>query len=112
MILKNKISLEDLINGSNNFYPDRIKFCIHKPTGTISIDKEFHIDMEHELYDEVGEINNIFGGDILLDPINVIWEAHPNIERNRELGMAANGRLLTDESIINELFEQLKMYII
>ena len=64
MIIKDKISLDDLINNSNNFYPDRIKFCIHKPTGIISIDEEFHIDMEHELYNEVGEMNNIYGGDL------------------------------------------------
>lgn len=112
MILKNKILLEELIKQSNNFYPDRIKFCIHKPTQTISIDREFHIDMEYELIDEVGESGNIFGGDIILDPIGVVWEAHPNIDRNRELGMPSNGRLLTDERLIGELFEILKKWIV
>ncbi len=112
MILKNKVYLEDLIKNSNQYYPDRIKFCIHKPTRTISIDQEFHIDMEYELIDEVGESQNIYGGDILLDPIRILWEAHPNIARNRELGTAFNGRLLTDEKLIAELFEILKQWII
>lgn len=111
MIIKDKISLEDLINNSNNFYPDRIKFCIHKPTGIIAIDEEFHIDMEHELYNEVGEMNNIYGGDIYFDPIKIVWEAHPNVERNRELGTPSNGRELTDEVVISELFAQLKNLI-
>ena len=112
MILKNPISLQDLINNSNNFFPDRIKFCIHKPTGTIAIDEELHVDMEYELYDEVGEINNIYGGDLYFDPIEIVWEAHPNVERNRELGTSSNGRKLTDEGIIGELFAQLKRFIL
>lgn len=112
MILKNKIVLEDLIQKSNNFYPDRIKFCIHKPTRTVSIDREFYIDMEYELIDEVGESGNIFGGDIILDPVEIVWEAHPNIDRNRELGTPSNGRLLTDEQLIGELYEILKQWIV
>lgn len=112
MILKNPISLQDLINNSNNFFPDRIKFCIHKPTGTIAIDEEFHVDMEYELYDEVGEINNIYGGDLYFDSIKVVWEARPNVERNRELGTPRNGRKLTDEAIIDELSAQLKKFFL
>lgn len=111
MIIRNKITLEELIKHSNNFYPDRIKFCIHKPTKTISIDEEFHIDMEHELYDVTGKDKDIFGGDLIIDPIGFVWEAHPNIERNRELGTPANGRLLADEHIIGELVEIMKEWI-
>ena len=112
MILKNKIKLDDLIENSNNFYLDRIKFCIHKPTGVVSIDEEFHIDMEYEICDEVGTMSDIYGGDILLDPVGIVWEAHPNIERNREAGIPSNGRLLTDEAIINELTEIIKKWVI
>ena len=112
MILRNKIYLEDLIKNSNQYYPDRIKFCIHKPTCTVSIDREFHIDMEYELIDEVGEARNIYCGDLLLDPVQILWEAHPNIDRNREMGTASNGRLLKDEKLIAQLFDILKQWII
>lgn len=112
MILKERIMLDDLKKQSNGYWPDRIKFCIHKPTKTVSIDMFYHIDMEHELYNEVGTYNDIYGGDILLDPIEILWEAHPNIKRNQELGTASNGRCLKDEAIIDELFEILKYWII
>lgn len=112
MIIRSKITLEELINRSNNFYPDRIKFCIHKPSKTVSIDEEFHIDMEHELYDETGSDRDIFGGDLMLDPVGFVWEAHPNIERNKELGTPANGRLLADGPITDELFEIMKEWIV
>lgn len=68
--------------------------------------------MEYELYDEVGEMNNICGGDIFLDPVKIIWEAHCNIERNREMGTPNNGRLLDNQVIIDELFEQMKKSIV
>ena len=47
-----------------------------------------------------------------IDPIKIVWEAHPNVERNRELGTPSNGRKLTDEVIISELFTQLKNLIV
>ena len=111
MIIRQITSLEELISNSNNYYPDRIKFCIHKPTQTISIDMFYHTDMENELIDEIGTDKDIFGGDILLDPVGVIWEAHPNIARNIELGTAQNGRELKDRTIIDELFDILKYWI-
>ena len=54
MIIKEITLIDDLLANSNNYYPDRIKFCIHKPTKTLSIDLYYHIDMEHELVDELG----------------------------------------------------------
>ena len=89
MIIKEITLIDDLLANSNNYYPDRIKFCIHKPTKTLSIDLYYHIDMEHE----------------------VIWEAHPNIQRNVELGTPQNGRTLKDQKIIDELFDILKYWI-
>lgn len=111
MIVKEITLLDDLIAHSNNYYPDRIKFCIHKPTKTLSIDLFYHIDMEYELMDEVGTDKDIYGGDILLDPIDILWEAHPNIQRNIELGTSQNGRTLKDQSIIDELKDILKYWI-
>ncbi len=111
MIIKEITLIDDLLANSNNYYPDRIKFCIHKPTKTLSIDLYYHIDMEHELVDELGTDKDIYGGDILFDPIEVIWEAHPNIQRNVELGTPQNGRTLKDQKIIDELFDILKYWI-
>lgn len=111
MIIREIILLDDLKMNSNNFYPDRIKFCIHKPTKTVSIDLFYHIDMENELFDEVGTDKDIYGGDILFDPVSVLWEAHPNIQRNRELGTPTNGRKLSDSKLIDELMEILTYWI-
>ena len=36
-------------------------------------------------------------------PYEIVWEGHPNIERNRSLG--GHGRLITDENTISELSE-------
>jgi hypothetical protein len=111
MIIREIIMLDELIKKSNNYYPDRIKFCIHKPSKTVSIDLFYHIDMEHELYDELGTDKDIFGGDLMLDPIEVLWEAHPNIQRNNEFGTPQFGRALKDQKVIDELFDILKYWI-
>ncbi len=111
MIINKITNLDDLIANSNNFYPDRIKFCIHKPTKTLSIDLFYHIDMENELIDKVGTDKDIYGGDLMLDPISVLWEAYPNIQRNVELGTPQNGRTLKDQRIVDELFDILKYWI-
>ncbi|MCR5339036.1 MAG: hypothetical protein K6E75_10800 [Lachnospiraceae bacterium] len=111
MIISKITNLDDLIANSNNFYPDRIKFCIHKPTKTLSIDMFYHIDMENELIDKVGTDKDIYGGDLMLDPVSVVWEAHPNIQRNVELGTPQNGRTLKDQRIVDELFDILKYWI-
>lgn len=50
MILREKIDIEKLINNSNNYYPDRIKFCIDRKRKVVSVDEEYHIDMENELF--------------------------------------------------------------
>ena len=42
--------------------------------------------------------------------MEVVWEAHPNIDRNRELGIG-RGRELTDQKIVDELFDILKTWI-
>ena len=60
-----------------------------------------HIDLENELYDNGSENGDIFGGNIMKDPIEVVWEAHPNIERNRTLGIG-RGREITDQKTQEE----------
>ncbi len=111
MIIREVTTLDELKQNSNNYYPDRIKFCIHKPSKTVSIDLFYHTDMENELFNEVGSDKEIYGGDIILDPISILWEAHPNIARNQELGTTKYGRLLKDQKIIDELSEILKYWI-
>ncbi|MBQ8007393.1 MAG: hypothetical protein IJ526_09455 [Lachnospiraceae bacterium] len=116
MIPKDKIALQDLWENGNKFYPDRIKFCIDRKQKTISIDEEMHIDMENELYDNGSSPQDIFGGDIVIDDYNslkthIVWEAHPNIERNRELG-TGYGRPITDQTLIDELFQILTSWVI
>lgn len=112
MILTEKVLLDDLIANSNNYFPDRIKFCIDKKEKIISIDEQYHVDMEGELINNGSREENIFGGDIVFIPeISIVWEAHPNINRNIELG-TGRGRLLSDEMIKQELFDILKLWIL
>ena len=106
MILREKADIEDLIYNGNRFYPDMIKFCIDIKRRVVCIDDDMHVDMEHMLYDDGSEYEDIYGGNIMIDcdPYEVIWEAHPNILRNREMGIGA-GRKLTDAALIDELTE-------
>lgn len=103
MILSDKVDLENLIDSGNRFFPDMIKFCIDIKRKKVCIDEEMHIDMEHMLYDDGSAYEDIYGGNIMIDtkPYEIIWEAHPNIERNKQLG--GRGRLLTDEETISRL---------
>ena len=114
MILNEKISIERLINEGNKCYPDRIKFCIDRKRQRVSIDEDIHVIMEHELYDDGSDYKDVFGGDILfgngLFGMKVVWEAHPNVERNRELQIGY-GREITDDAIKDELFDILKKWV-
>ena len=40
------------------------------------------------------------------DPVEVIWKAHPNIERNRTLGIG-RGREITDEKTADQILKLL-----
>ena len=114
MVLKDKISIDDLINNGNSCYPDRIKFCIDIKNEIVAIDESMHIDMEYELLDEGSNPENIYGGDIIIDKrpeYSFVWEAHPNLERNRLNGTGV-GRRLDDVNIIDKLFDILKQWVI
>jgi hypothetical protein len=110
MILKETISLDQVWSDYNHYYDDMVKFCIDFKNRTVAIDGDMHIDLENELYDNGSEYSDIFGGNIMKDPVEIIWEAHPNIERNRILGIG-RGRELTDPDMIDELSEILYEWI-
>ncbi len=107
MVLKEKISLKEMIEHGNKFYHDRVKFCVDRKRRVVAVDSSFHIEMEYELYDDGSNPKDIFGGDIVIDDPatmknHIVWEAHPNIEQNRNLGIGS-GRALTDEVLTDEL---------
>ncbi|MBP3783698.1 MAG: hypothetical protein J6I68_10680 [Butyrivibrio sp.] len=110
MIIKQITMLDDIWKEHNHFYDDMVKFCIDKKRKVVAIDADMHIDLEHELYDDGSEERDIYGGNIMKDPVEVVWESHPNINRNKELGIG-KGRELTDQATIDELFDILKTWI-
>jgi len=111
MILKEKIELSELIENGNHYFPDMIKFCIDKKRKVVCIDEEMHIDMEHMLYDDGSDYTDIYGGNILIDDDTpeIVWEGHPNIERNKSLG--GHGRLISDPETISELSDILFIWV-
>ncbi len=110
MVLKEIISVEELFQMEPQCFPDKVKFCLDLKRRVVSVLEEMHTDMEYELYDDGSEMTDIYGGNIMKNPVSVIWEAHPNIERNRELGIGS-GRLITDENIKDQLMEVLTYWI-
>lgn len=110
MIITEIIELKDIWAEHNHYYDDMVKFCIDRKKRIVAIDADMHIDLEYELYDNGSDFEDIYGGNIMKDPVEVIWEAHPNIERNRTLGIG-RGREITDEKTADELFEILKEWI-
>ncbi len=111
MVLNSKVELSEIWEKHNHFYEDMVKFCIDRKKRIVAIDADMHIDLENELYDFGSDSKDIYGGNIMKDPIEVVWESHPNIDRNRELGIG-RGRELTDQRTIDELFDILKSWII
>lgn len=103
MVLRGIVSIKQLIEEGNQYFPDMIKFCIDIKRRTVCIDEEMHIEMEHMLFDDGSDYEDIYGGNIMIDSdkFEIIWEAHPNIERNKKLG--GKGRLLTDVATIEVL---------
>ena len=110
MIIRDITEINDIWSEHNHYYDDMVKFCIDKKRRVVAIDADMHIDLENELYDDGAAPSDIYGGNIMKDPIEVIWEAHPNIARNKELGIG-RGRELTDQATIDELFEILKYWV-
>lgn len=113
MVLKRRISIEELIKEFNHYYPDMVKFCIDRKRRVVAVDRDMHIEMEHELYDDGSDYSDIFGGNLMIDtnPVSIRWEAHPNIERNRQLGIGA-GRSITDQKVVDELTGILEEWIL
>ena len=111
MVLHEAIDIQSLIDNGNQYFPDMIKFCIDKKRRVVCIDEEMHIEMEHMLYDDGSDYSDIYGGNIIIDSekYSIVWEAHPNIERNKKLG--GKGRILTDESTIIELSDILYEWV-
>ncbi len=110
MIITEIIELKEIWASHNHYYDDMVKFCIDRKKRIVAIDADMHIDLEYELYDNGSDLEDIYGGNIMKDPVEVVWEAHPNIERNRTLGIG-RGREITDENTADELLEILKMWI-
>ena len=110
MIITDILDLNEIWDSHNHFYDDMVKFCVDRKRKVVAIDADMHIDLENELYDDGSNPEDIFGGNIMRDPVEVIWEAHPNIERNRSLGIG-RGREITDPDTVDELFSVLKTWI-
>ena len=115
MVLKERTSLRSILDDGNKFYQDRVKFCVDRKKKTVAVDSSFHIEMEYELMDDGSNPEDIFGGDIVIDDdanlkTHIDWEAHPNIEQNKRLGIG-RGRPLTDQKIIDELMDILVKWI-
>lgn len=114
MILHEKSSLDTIFENGNKYHPDRVKFCIDRKRAIVSIDEEMHIDMEYELLDDGSSPDDIFGGDFVISgnppERHIVWEAHPNIERNRLLNIG-QGRKLDDYKIIEELTDILLKWL-
>lgn len=111
MVLSETVFLGDIRENGNKYYPNMIKFCVDKKRRKVCIDEGMYIDMEHMLYDDGSSYEDIYGGNIMVDRDKpyIVWEAHPNIERNKTLGGA--GRLITDEAVIDELMSILTEWI-
>ena len=110
MILTEITSIDDLFKIEPQFFPDKVKFCLDIRRKVVAVNLEMHTDLEYELYDNGSGMEDIYGGNIIKDPISVVWEGHPNISRNRELGIGS-GRLITDEAKKDELLDVLKYWI-
>ena len=110
MIIREIMDINEIWENHNHYYDDMVKFCIDRKNRVVAIDADMHIDLEYELYDNGSDMEDIFGGNIMKDPLEVIWEAHPNIERNRTLGIG-RGREITDPDVADELYEILKTWI-
>ena len=110
MILRNIITVEELFKMEPQFFPDKVKFCLDLKRKVVSVLLEMHTDMEYELYDDGSDMSDIFGGNIMKSPVSVVWEGHPNIERNRELSIGS-GRLITDDKTKDLLMEVLTYWI-
>ena len=110
MILRKVINVEELFQMEPQYFPDKVKFCLDIKREVVSVLEEMHTDMEYELLDDGSDVKDIYGGNIMKNPVSVVWEAHPNIDRNRELAIGS-GRLITDDAVKDKLMTILMHWI-
>ena len=111
MILKEKMTKEELRSLSPQFFDDMIKIVIDRNRKIIAVNEEMHSDLGIELYDDGSDEKDLFGANIYWEDNEIEWSSTINIARNRELQKGVFGRIIKDKDTILELTDIVNMWI-
>ena len=97
IILNNNVGLEDLKAFKPRFFPDFIKFVINPKLNKVNIGMAVHA----ACLPEMGDKEDLIGGNIFFDDGHVVWESTLNINKGKDHD-PNNRRIVIDKESIEQ----------
>lgn len=108
IILTDNVDIDWLKKLEPQFFPDYIKFVINPESNRVCVGMEVHRDCEVNM----GNIDDLYGGNIFFENSEVIYESTLNISHNKSIRkFRGNPRIINDEETVQMLDAILKSWI-
>lgn len=111
MILKERLSLEEIKAMEPSYFEDMVKIVIDAKRGLVAVNMEMHSDLGIELYDDGSNEDDLFGANIMYDDHSIEWSSTLNVKQNRKIQNGTFGRVITDKDTIDRLTDIVNRWI-
>lgn len=111
MILRQRISLEEIKQMEPQYFDDMVKIVIDAKRELVAVNLEMHSDLGIELYDDGSDENDLFGANIMYDDHSIEWSSTLNVKQNKKIQNGTFGRIITDEKTIAILTDIVNRWI-
>ena len=111
MILRQRVSLEEIKEMQPNYFDDMVKIVIDAKRELVAVNMEMHSDLGIELYDDGSNEDDLFGANIMYEDHSIEWSSTLNVKQNRKIQNGTFGRVITDEDTIIRLTDIVNKWI-
>lgn len=111
MILRQRVSLEEIKQMEPQYFDDMVKIVIDVKRELVAVNLEMHSDLGIELYDDGSDENDLFGANIIYDDHSIEWSSTLNVKQNKKIQNGTFGRIITDEKTIAILTDIVNRWI-
>jgi hypothetical protein len=111
VILKQRVSLDEIKEMQPQFFDDMVKIVIDGKRELVAVNLEMHSDLGIELYDDGSNEDDLYGANIMYDDHSIEWSSTLNVKQNRRIQNGTFGRVITDEKTIMWLTDIVNKWI-
>ena len=111
MILRQRISLEEIHHMEPQYFDDMVKIVIDAKRELVAVNMEMHSDLGIELYDDGSDDNDLFGANLYYEDHSIEWSSTLNVKQNRKIQNGTYGRVITDNDTIQRLTDIVNRWI-